>query len=325
MRIKTLGVLVTLALAPLVAPIASEAQQPGKVPRIGYLSSGTATSALYAAFRQGLRELGYVEGQNIAIEYRYAEGRPQLVELSTDLVRLKVDVIVAELAASYAAKLSTPAIPIVFGFSGDPVEAGFVPNLARPGGNMTGITFLALELVGKRLELLKEAASGISRVAVLASPAHPGEQRELMATQAAAQTLGVSLQYLPISASSDFDRAFETITSARAKAVLAFPDALTMAHRNQIAEFALKRRLPSVFGWREYVEAGGLMSYGPNLSDSFRRITSYVDKILKGAKPADLPVEQPMKFELVLNLKTAKALGLTIPPSIMVRADQVIQ
>ena len=307
-------------------PGITEAQKPTKVPKVGYLISAAGVSAQYEAFRQGLRDLGYVEGQNIAIEYRSGEGSSRLADLATELAQLKVDVIVAQGAAATPAKTAAGAVPIVFGTSGDPVEGGFVASLARPGGNMTGVTFLAFELVGKRLELLKEILPKVSRVAVLANPAHPGEQRELRETQNTAQSLGATLQYLQVKASTDFDSVFEAVTKQHANALLVFPDALTLAHRVRIAEFAGKNRLPSMFGWKEYVEAGGLMSYGPNLEDLWKqRIPVYVDKILKGAKPADLPVEQPTKFELVDQSESTKQIGLTIPPNVLVRADKVIR
>ena len=319
-------VALVLGAAILASVQLTEAQKPAKVPRVGYLIPAAGVSAQYEAFRQGLRDLGYVEGQNIAIEYRSGEGISRLADLATELAQLKVDVIVAQGAAATPAKTAAGVVPIVFGTSGDPVEGGFIASLARPGGNMTGVTFLAFELVGKRLELLKEVLPKVSRVAVLANPAHPGEQRELRETQNTAQSLGATLQYLQVKASTDFDSAFEAVSKQHANALLVFPDAVTMAHRVRIAEFSAKSRLPSMFGWKEYVEAGGLMSYGPNLQDLFRqRIPMYVDKILKGTKPADLPVEQPTKFELVINLKTAKQIGVTIPPNLLVRADKVIR
>ena len=309
----------------LVSAHLAEAQKPAKVPKVGYLIPATGVSAQYEAFRQGLRDLGYVEGQNIAIEYRSGE-LSRLADLANELAQLKVDVIVAQGAATAPTKKGAGAVPIVFGVSGDPIEGGFVASLARPGGNMTGVTFLAYELVGKRLELLKEVMPRISRVAVLANPAHPGEQRELRETQTAAQSLGTTLQYLQVKVPTDFDSAFDAISRQHANALLVFPEVVTMAHRVRIAEFAGKSRLPSMFGWKEYVEAGGLMSYGPNLEDLYRqRIAVYVDKILKGTKPADLPVEQPIKFELVFNLKAAKQIGLTIPPNVLARADKVIK
>jgi putative tryptophan/tyrosine transport system substrate-binding protein len=323
---KRMPIVSLFATLVLLSSHPAEAQKPAKVPRVGYLIPAAGASAQYEAFRQGLRDLGYVEGQNIAIEYRSGESSSRLADLATELSQLKVDVIVAQGAAANQAKMVAGASPIVFGMNGDPVEGGFVASLARPGGNMTGLTFLAFELVGKRLELLKEVVPKVSRVAVLANPAHPGEQRELRETQNTAQSLGATLQYLQVKASTDFDGAFEAVSKQHANALLVFPDAVTIAHRVRIAEFAAKSRLPSMFGWKEYVEAGGLMSYGPNIQDLYRqRIPIYVDKILKGTKPADLPVELPLRFELVVNLKTAKQIGLTIPPNVLARADKVIK
>ena len=227
-------------------------------------------------------------------------------------------------ATPYAAK-SIKNIPVVIGYSGDPVDAGIVASLARPGGNVTGVTFFAAELAGKRVELLKEAIPGISRLAVLANPRHAGEQRELKETQVAAQAFALPLQYLTVKAPGDFKDAFAAIARERANALIVFPDALTLARRKEIAEFSARRRIPSISGWTEFAEAGGLMTYGPNLVDSLRRVAFYVDKILKGTKPADLPVEQPTKFELVINLKTAKQIGLTITPNVLARADKVIK
>ncbi|MGH7765914.1 MAG: ABC transporter substrate-binding protein [Candidatus Binatia bacterium] len=317
------------ALVAAVAILASirpaEAQTPAKVRKVGFLAQGGGPGVPVELLRQGLRGLGWVEGQNLVIEYRSAEARSRLAELAAELVREKVDVIVAQGPAAGPAKMATTVIPIVFGYSGDPIEAGYIVSLARPGGNMTGITWLAFELVGKRLELLKEAAPGISRVAVLANPAHPGEQRELKETQNAAQTLGTTLQYHQVRTGGDFDTAFDAIAKGHANALLVFPDALTSAHRKQVAEFAVKHRLASMFGRQEAVEAGGLISYGPDQSDAYRRMAVYVDKILKGAKPADLPAELPRKFELVINLKTAKQIGVTIPQSMLYRADKVIK
>ena len=316
----------TLCALLLALCAVAQAQQPTKIGRIGYLALTSGATTQYEAFRQGLHSLGYREGKNINIEYRSAEDRSQLTELANELVQLKVDVIVAQGGALPSAKTATRLIPIIFGLSGDPVEAGYVASVARPGGNMTGVTFLALELVGKRLELLKETIAGVFRVAVLANPEHPGEKRELQETRTAARSLGLTLQYLEVKSSTDFDKAFNAISNERADGLLVFPDAVTLARRQRIAEFTTKIRLPGIFGWRDYVEAGGLMSYGPDLVDVYRnRIATYVDKILKGAKPADLPVEQPTKFELVINLKTAKHIGLTIPPNVLARADRVIK
>jgi putative ABC transport system substrate-binding protein len=317
------SILVVVVL--LAVAVVTEAQQPKQVARIGFLSSAASPGTPYESFRQGLRDLGYVEGQNIAIEYRSGEGIPRLTELATELVELKIDLIVAQGQAAIAAKTASRAVPVVFGMSGDPVDAGLIDGLARPGGNMTGTTFLAFELVGKRLELLKEAVPKISRVAVMAYPGHPGEERELKETQITAQALKTVLHYFSVTNPTDIDKAFGVIAKEHTDAILAFPDPITMAHRTQIAEFAVRRRLPSVFGWKDYVEAGGLMSYGPNLNESWRRVAVYVDKILKGTKPADLPVERPAKFEFVINLKTAKQIGVTIPPNVLVRADKVIK
>lgn len=318
-------IIICLLTAALLSPVPFvEAQQARKVPRIGILAN--VQSSASDAFQQGLRDLGYVEGQNLIIERRYAEGKlNRLPDLAAELERLKVDVIVSVgLTTRYAAK-SVKTIPVVMGYSGDPVEAGIVASLAQPGGNVTGMTFFAAELAGKRLEILKEAIPGVLRVAVLANPGHPGEQRELRESQVTAKSLAIALQYLTVRSPTDFNEAFGAISREHSQAVVTFPDALTMRYRKEIAEFSSKRRLPSIAGWAEFVEAGGLMSYGPNLLESYRRVAVFVDKILKGAKPAALPVEQPMKFELVINLKTAKQLGLTIPPEVLMRANKVIK
>ena len=302
-----------------------EAQQTTKVRKIGFLSQAGMFPVNVDAFRQGMRELGYIEGQNIIIEYRSAELGNQLTQLANELVQQKVEVIVTSGPAARPAKMATETIPIVFNFSGDPVEAGLIDSLARPGKNMTGITQLSFELVGKRLEILKETVPGVSRVGVLASPLHPGEQRELRETQSTARDLGTALQYNQVKNTSEVGAAFDTIIKEKANALLVFPDPVTNGHHTQIVEFAVKHRLPSMFGRKEPVGAGGLMSYGPNLEELFRRIPVQVDKILKGANPAELPVEQPMKFELVINMKTAKQIGITIPPNVLARADKVIK
>jgi putative ABC transport system substrate-binding protein len=276
------------------------------------------------ALRQGLRDLGYVEGKNFVFEYRYAEGRSErLPGLAADLVRLKVDLIIAPGDVAKVAREATGTIPIVMMSSDDPVRAGYVASLARPGGNVTGVTFIFDELAGKRLELLKEAVPAITRVAVLWNPTHVDNEFQEM--QAAARTLGLQLQSLELRAPSDLDGAFQAASRGRAEALTVTPSRLTAFLRTRIVALAAKGRLPVISGWREFAEAGGLLTYGPNRSEGARRAAAYIDKILKGAKPADLPVEQPTRFELVVNLKTAKALGLTIPQSIMVRADQVIQ
>jgi len=319
----------TLAVFLLTVPLAAKAQTPAKVPRIGFLSSRSpAQSGPYIElFRQGLRELGYVEGQNIVIEYRFAEGRPErLPALAAELVRLKVDVIVTTAPpAPEAAKQATSTIPIVFATAVDPVANGLVASLARPGGNITGLANMSAEVVGKQLQLLKEVAPKVSRVAVLQNPNNHGHPVVLREAEGAARTLGLQLHIVPARTPSEIEAAFAAMRSQRAGGVLVLRDSVFFAQRTQIAALAAKSRLPAVYGFREDAEAGGLMAYGASLPHMYRRAATYVDKILKGAKPADLPVEQPTKFELVINLKTAKALGLTIPQSLMQRADEVIQ
>jgi putative tryptophan/tyrosine transport system substrate-binding protein len=304
----------------------AESQQPAKVRKIGFLiQTSGSPSTFIEAFRQGMRGLGYIEGQNIVVEYRSGERGTQLNQLATELVQEKVELIVAGGPGASAAKRATETIPIVFTYSGDPIEAGFIDSLARPGRNMTGMTWLAFELVGKRLEILKEAVPRISRVAAIGSPLHPGEQRELMETQSTARALGITLHYKQVRNTADFDAAFDTITKENPNALLVFADPVTNGHREQIAEFAAKRRLPSMFGRKEPVEAGGLISYGAQIEEVYRKIPVHVDKILKGAKPADVPTELPTKFEMFINLKTAKQIGLTIPPNLLARADRVIR
>jgi putative ABC transport system substrate-binding protein len=300
------------------------AQPTANIPRIGIIAPGK--SPQLDALRQGLRDFGYSEGQNLLIDYRYVEGRhDRIPELVAQLLDLKIDIIVpmGPLAPVVARIVKT--IPVVFGTSSDPVEAGIVASLARPGGNTTGMTFFASVLAGKRVELLKEAVPAISRIGVLANPNHAGESVEFAETQAAANIMTLSVQRHTAQVSDDFAGAFSALIKQRANGLITFPDALMLAHRKEIAEFAAKRRLASLGGWSEFADAGGLMTYGPNLTNSFRRVAFYVDKILRGAKPADLPVEQPTKFELVINLKTAKQIGLTIPPNVLARADKVIK
>jgi len=326
---KWLGLSVIAFLLAVGAVV--EAQQPKKVSRIGYLSSfdPAGESARSEGIRLALRELGYIEGQNIATEYRYAEGkRERAPELAAELVRLKVDIILAAGGTGIiqAAKNATKTIPIVMtGGGSDPVEAGLVESLARPGGNVTGTTTLARELAGKRLELLKEAVTKLVRVAVLYDPANSGdilEVKELL--PADARALKLTIQPWEIRAVDDFDKVFAALNKQRPDGLYVTGSPLMGANRKRIADFAIKSRLPSVSS-RAYVDAGGLMSYGADLADSYRRVAIYVDKILKGAKPADLPVEQPTKFELVINLKTAKQIGVTIPQSVLYRADKVIK
>jgi ABC-type uncharacterized transport system substrate-binding protein len=311
----------------------AEAQQPTKIPRIGYLgaTSPSTSSARIEAFRQGLRELGYVEGKNIVIEWRHHEGKlDRLPALAAELVRLKVDIIVTVgPPAARAAKEATVTIPIVMMQIGDPVGSGFVASLARPGGNMTGLSSLAPELSGKRLELLKEIVPNLSRVAVFGTSTDPDNAQSLREVERAAKALKVKLQYLDIRDTKDpkeIETAFRAASKERAEAVLMMVSGpIANAHRTKILDLAVKNRLPVIYPTPATVEAGGLMSYGVNVDDLTRRAATYVDKILKGAKPADLPVEQPTKFELVVNLKTAKQIGLTIPPNVLARADRVIK
>jgi putative ABC transport system substrate-binding protein len=303
-----------------------EAQQPGKVPRIGYLGL-IEIPERDEAFRKGLRERGYTEGQNIHVEYRFAGGRVErLAELAPELVRLKVDVIVATgTQVTDAAKRATRAIPIVFTVVVDPVESGFVASLARPSGNITGFSTLNAETAGKRVELLKEVKPRISRVAVFQNPANSASPLMLKETEAAAKRLGIRLQSLEIRSPDDLVGAFHAATREQAGALVGLPDNLLASQQRRIRDFAIKNRLPEISWSSEWVEAGSLMSYIPNIPDLYRRAASYVDKILKGSKPADLPVEQPMKFEFVINLKTAKQIGLTISPNVLARADKVIR
>jgi putative ABC transport system substrate-binding protein len=306
-------------------PLGASAQQAAKVPRIGYLAGNLAANPhLREAFLQGLRDLGYVEGRNVVIEYRDLEGKYERLP-----VALKVDVILAGgTPQPLAAKQATRTIPIVFAGAGDPIGSGLVTSLARPGGNVTGLSVLSPELVGKCLEQLKQAVPGVSRVAVLWQPGGFGERTEkdtLKGAEVAGRGLGVRLQFVEARGQADFDRAFSDMTKARAGALTVFVSNFFFVERRRLVDLAAKNRLPAVYQLREFVDAGGLMSYGPNLADVFRRAATYVDKILKGAKPADLPVEQPTKFELVINLKTAKALGLRIPAVLLARADEVIE
>ena len=320
----------TLAGGLLAAPRASEAQQPAMVARLGILGAGSAAGARLEAFIQGLRDLGYVEGRNLVIEYRNHEGKEErLPALASELVALKVDVILAvSTVPALAAKKVTRTLPIVFAAAADPVTSGLVTSLARPGGNVTGMSALAPELVGKCLELLKQAVPRVSRVAVLWQPGAPDERTDkdmLKEAEAASRTLGVRLQAVKARGPEDVDRALSDVTKARADALIVLTSVMFISERRRLVGLAAKNRLPTVYPQRDFVDVGGLMSYGPNGPDLFRRAATLVDKILKGAKPADLPVEQPTKFELVINLKTAKALGLTIPPSVLGRADEVIQ
>jgi len=315
------------AMALLAAPLAAESQQAGKIPTVGFLWATPRVDRMTIAFEQGLRDLGWLNGQNIAIEHRFAEGHlDRLPALATELVNLRPDVIVADAApATKAAKRATGDVPIVFAVHGDPIGADDVRSFSRPGGNITGLTLIHPELIGKQLDLLKQAVPRVSRVAVLWNAANPAKVLDWRELKPAARTLGIALQSREVGRPADFDAAFAAIRHERPDALLTLGDALTFTIRASITDFAAKERLPAMYMYREFVEGGGLMSYGADLADSFLRSATYVDKILRGAKPADLPVEQPTKFELVINLKTARALGLTIPPSLLVRADQVIE
>lgn len=305
-------------------PIAALAQQAAK-PTIGFLRAGKPPKTWLEAFQQGLRELGYVDGQNVIVEVRFTDGSVgQLPQLVDELVRLKANVIVASgSSAAAAAKKATSSVPIVFASVSNPVETGLVASLARPGGNITGMAFNSADLAGKRLELLRELIPGLRQVAILSHPGHPTDQVQLEGTEVAARTLGMTTKPLSVLSPSDFDSAFKVARDT--DAVLYLDGPFFTTHRAQLTGLTTASRLPAVYGYREMVEAGGLMSYGPQIADFHKRAATHVDKILKGAKPADLPVEQPTKFELVINLKTAKALGLTIPPSLLARADEVIE
>jgi putative tryptophan/tyrosine transport system substrate-binding protein len=319
-----LVVVVLLALG-----VIAEAQQPKKIPRIGYLgaASPSTNAGRREAFQQGLRELGYVDGKNIVIEWRSAEGKlDRLPALAAELVRLKVDVIVTGGGSgTRSAKEATKTIPIVMAQVPDPVGDGFVASLARPGGNITGLSALGPELSGKRLELLKETVPKLSRMAVLGTSTPPGNAQQLREVELAAEALKVKLQFLAVLDAKDIETAFRAASNGHAEGVLVLSASIFVSRRTQVLDLAQKSRLPAIYYSPEFVEAGGLMSYGVNDTDLYRRAATYVDKILKGAKPADLPVEQPTKFEFVINLKTAKQIGLTIPPNVLARANKVIR
>jgi putative ABC transport system substrate-binding protein len=313
-------------------PLAAGAQQPSStVRRIGFLSPGVARTmavrGLVEAFRQGLKEYGWVEGQNISVEYRFAEGKEEaLPGIAAALVQSRLDVIVADgTAAIQAAKNVTQTVPIVMAVSNDPVGTGLVASLNRPGGNITGLSILTGELVSKWLQLLTEIVPGLARVAVLSNPLNPSSAPLLEQTKAAAQSLGVEIHVAEVQGPDRFESAFAAIKAARAGALIVLPDGMLYSQHPRIVTFSAASHLPALFGQKEVVEAGGLIAYGPNIPASFRRSAAYVDKILQGAKPADLPVEQPTIFELVVNLETARAIGLTVPASILLRADEVIE
>jgi ABC-type uncharacterized transport system substrate-binding protein len=328
MKSTTVGLIVILTFSFLVGPLAVEAQ-PTKAPRVGYLSdeSGSLGSASFEPIARGLRELGYLEGRNIVFENRYADGKPEVLPgLAAELVRLQVDVIVAVgTPATRAAKNATETIPIVFTRIADPVTLGLVASLARPSGNLTGVSVLTLDLAAKWLELLTEAMPGVRRVGVFWDPTFPPAALQLREIERAARLLNVELQPVEVRAAEEFEAVGRAVVSQRAQALIVVPALRFTEQRHRLAELAVQHRLPTMWYRREQVEAGGLMSYGTNFSAMYRRAATYVDKILKGAKPADLPVEQPMKLELVINLKTAKALDLTIPPTLLFQADEVIQ
>ena len=328
MRKTVIGLTLSALLFALCS--VAEAQQSAKVPRIGYLT-GTSLSAIahrVEAFRQGLRELGYIEGKNIVIEYRSAEGTiDRLPDLAAEFVHLQVDVVVTTGASvTRLAKQATNSIPIVMTQANDPVGSGFIASLARPGGNVTGLSSSGPEVSGKRLEILKELVLRVSRVAALGTSTDPANPQDLKETELAARALGVKLEYIDVVDSRDIEPAFKEVTKRRADALLMMmAGPVANPHRKKIAELAVKSRVPAIYTLADYVEAGGLMAYGVVITDLDRRAATYVDKILKGAKPSNLPVEQPTKFELVINLKAAKQIGLTIPPSVLARADRVIK
>jgi putative ABC transport system substrate-binding protein len=322
----------SVASAFLAVPFVVGAQPTKRVARIGFIGawySPSAAATLYDAFRRGMHELGYVEGQNLSIDTRWVgeedSVRDGAAKAAVELIRSKVEVLVVQGSAIDGVKDEAGSVPVVFGYSGDPVEAKLVASLARPGGNFTGMTLMVLDVAGKQLQLLKEAVPNLSRVAVLVNPLHAGEDVEFQVSQIAAQRLGLTLQYFPVRTVADVKAALEAIARDRVQAILAFPNLLIYRQRNAIAEFAATQRIPTISGWADFAVDGNLMTYGPDLEESWRFMATYVDKILKGTKPAELPVVQPTKFELVINLKTAKILGLTIPPSLLLRADKVIQ
>jgi putative ABC transport system substrate-binding protein len=317
-----------LTLGTLAAPLTVEGQPGLVLPRIGVLTLSVAFSTpTFQAFRQGLRDQGYVEGQNIALELRFANGSPEkLGTMAADLVRNKVDVIVTEsVLAAREARNATATIPIVTAIHGDPVGAGLAASLTRPGGNVTGLSLLAPELSGKRLQLLKEIQPKATRVAIIWNVSNVAASRYLAESRAAARSLGLEIQSVEVRAPSDLNVAFDAVIAARPSACMTLPDGMLLAHANRIVDFAARARIPALFPDSEFATAGGLMAYGPSLAATFRQAATYVVKILKGANPADLPIEQPTKFELVINLKTARALGLTIPPTVLLQASQVIE
>jgi len=316
----------SLVLGLLAAGTRAGAQPAKKPARIGWVGSSPAGAAAYQdSFREGLRQLGHVEGQSYTLEARWSDGSAERgVALTEELVRQKVDLLVSQGPIVRSVKQGGGTTPILFGMSADPVEAGIVASLARPGGNLTGTTFLAVQLVGKRLELLKEAVSDLSSVAIVSNPEHAGEQAELQESVAAARRVGLAAYPVRVRNDRELEAAFETMTKGKTDAIVVFPDALMLAYRKVLADYAIRRRVPSMGGWSQFADAGALMSYGPNLAAEWQHLAVYADRLLKGARPADLPVQQPTRFELVVNLKTAQALGRPVAPSLMLRADRVI-
>ena len=320
---------ILVAAVLLAVTVIAEAQQSTKVPQIGFLSLGSVASmaSRVNAFQNGLREHGYVEDRNIHVEYRYADGdQNRLRQFAAELVSLKVDAVVTGGSlATRPAMQATSTIPVIMAYDANPVESGVVTSLARPGGNITGLTSLTHDLSGKRLELIKEAVPKLSRVAVFVNPSEPSLASSLKEFEAVAKVLGVTVYPFEIRSAEDIDKGFQAATNIRAGALMAISDPITFTNRKRVADLAIKNRLPSIHGQIQFIDAGALMVYGPDESDMYRRAVKFVDKILKGAKPADLPVEQPMKFEFIINLKTAKQIELTIPPNVLARADKVIK
>ena len=330
-RRRFLG-LVGGATATAFWPLATLAQQAGKMPRIGWIILGSPAGGVadifsyYDSFRAGLDDLGYVEGNNIILVARSAEGVPErLPSLIDELLRENVSVIVSPGPAIRVVREKIKSIPVVFAFSGDPVAAGFVDTLSHGKENLTGLSYMAVELNGKRLDLMKELLPTVSRVTLLTNPIHPGEHLEVAESQRVAAALGISLQYLQVRTPAEFDAAFRAMSDSKTQGIVAVPDNLIMLERARLAEFAKDKRIPVISGWSEFAQSGGLMTYGPNSSKFFRRLAAYVDKIVAGAKPSEIPIEQPTTFELVINLKTAKSIGLTVPPTLLARADEVIE
>lgn len=319
-----LGVLGSAAAA---WPLGAQAQQP-KIARLGWVTTGSVATInpFLDALRDGLAAKGYVEGRNLTIAARYTDGDvASVVPLAEELTRLPVDLIATQGTATRLLQKVSTKVPIVFVFSADPVLGGIADSLARPGGNMTGITVMSIELNGKRLELLREIMPGLRRVAIMASPTHFGEELERANSVEMAQKLGITVQYYPTPSPAELKRAYTSIAADPPQALIVFPDPITFGHREQIVDFANSQRVPIISGWADFADAGALCTYGPRLSESYRRLAYYVDRVLKGERPADLPIERPTVFELVLNLKTAKALGITVPPTILARADRIIE